>query len=101
MVFVYITCKDKEEAKKISRQLLEKRLVGCTNSFPIESSYWWEGKIVDDGEYLILAKTIKENYDKIKKEVRDIHSYSVPCICMIDALANEEYNIWLNKEVKE
>ena len=100
MSFVYITCKDKKEAKKISRYLLEKRLVACTNIFPIESSYWWKGKIVDDKEYVILAKTLAKNYDKIKIEVKKIHSYSVPCICLLDAKSNKEYNEWLKKEVR-
>ena len=48
MAFVYITCKDKKEARKISRFLLEKKLIACANIFPIESMYRWEGKMVDD-----------------------------------------------------
>ena len=98
MAFVYITCKDEEEARKISRHILEKGLVACTNMFPIRSSYWWEGKIVDDNEFLILAKTKEKNYEEIKKEVKKIHSYTVPCICLLKAEANNEYDDWL-KEV--
>jgi periplasmic divalent cation tolerance protein len=100
MPFVYITCKDKKEGKKISRLLLEKRIIACANSFPIESSYWWKGKIVNDNEYAILAKTLKKNYAKIQKEVKKIHSYDIPCICMIDAKSNKQYDAWIRKEVK-
>ncbi len=100
MAFVYITCKDKKETKKISKCLLEKRLVGCTNTFPIESSYWWKGKIVDDKEYAVLVKTLAKNYNKIKKEVKKIHSYSIPCICLLKAESNKEYGDWLKKEVR-
>ena len=99
MAFVYITCKDKKEAKKISRHLLEKRLIACSNIFPIESSYLWKGKIVEDKEYVILGKTIAKNYDKIKKDVKKIHSYSVPCICLLKADTNKEYGDWVNKEI--
>jgi periplasmic divalent cation tolerance protein len=101
MVFVYITCKDKSEAGRISEHLLKKRLVACTNSFPINSSYWWKGKIVKSKEYAILAKTIKSNYKKIKQEVKKIHSYTIPCICMIDSEANIEYSRWVSQEIKK
>jgi len=78
MIFIYITCKNKKEAKKIGLFLIKKRLAGCCNIFPIESIspvrnvvkdyqrtngkiltkkdgisnevYWWEGKIVKSEE---------------------------------------------------
>jgi periplasmic divalent cation tolerance protein len=101
MAFVYITCKDKKEAKKVSNHLLKKKLVACTNIFPIESNYWWKGKIVNDKEYAILAKTITSNYSKIKIEVRKIHSYIIPCICLLESKANKEYGRWVNDCVKK
>lgn len=99
MILIYITCKDNEEARKISRHLLEKKLVACANIHPTESMYWWENKIQNDNEFVIIAKTKGENYEKVKQEVKKIHSYEVPCILKIDAEANEEYNSWINKEV--
>ena len=100
MVFVYITCKDKEEAKKISRLLFEKRLIACSNYFPIESMYWWNDKIHDDKEFVIIAKTIKENFKIINEEVKKTHSYDVPCICMFDSHDDKNYQEWIHKEVK-
>ena len=69
MILIYITCKDKKQAKNISKNLLEKRLVACTNIHPIESMYWWENKIQEDNEVVIIAKTKEENYEKVKQEV--------------------------------
>lgn len=100
MAFVYITCKDKKEARKISKFLLEKKLIACANMFPIESSYWWDGKIIDDNEYVVLGKTIAKNYDKIKKEIKKIHSYSIQCICLLKSESNKEYGLWVKKEVR-
>ena len=100
MTIIYITCKDNKEAKKISKVLLEKRLIACSNIFPIESMYWWKGKIEEDNEVVIIAKTKDNNYSKIKKEVKKIHSYDVPCILKIDAEANEEYAKWVDEEVR-
>ena len=62
--------------------------------------YWWEGKMQDDKEVVIIAKTLGKNYDKIKGEVSKIHSYDVPCILKIDAEANESYDKWVNGEVE-
>ena len=96
MAVVYITCKGGKEAEKISRHLLEKKLIGCANMFPIKSMFWWEGKIDECSETVIIAKTL--DYEKVKEEVKKIHSYSVPCVLKIEAEANPEYVEWL-KEV--
>ena len=100
MILIYITCKDKQEAKKISKHLLEKRLIACSNIHPIDSMYWWKGKLVDDKEFVVIAKTEKKNVKTIRKEVKEIHSYKIPCIVDIDADANEDYLAWVKKEVR-
>ena len=100
MTLIYITCKDHMEAEKISRHLLEKRLIACANLHSIRSLYWWQGKIQDSNEVVIMAKTLEKNYKKIKEEVKKMHSYDVPCILKIDAEANESYDKWVKEEVK-
>ena len=101
MTLVYITCKDEKEAIKISKRLLEKRLIACSNIFPIRSLYRWKGKIKDEKEFVIMAKTIDKNYNKIKKEVSQMHSYDIPCILRINAEANESYEQWVKEEVEQ
>lgn len=100
MILVYITCKDEEEARKISMHLVKNRFAACTNMFPIRSMYWWKGKLEETEEYVVIAKTINENYEKIEKEIRKIHSYEVPCIIKMDVDVNEEYGNWIKKETK-
>ncbi len=100
MTLIYITCKDKEEARKISKALLEKRLIACSNIFPIESMYWWKGGIEQDNEYVILAKTRSCLYSEIKGFVEEIHSYQCPAIVKIDAEANEDYTRWVKGQLK-
>ncbi len=80
-IFVYMTAGSEEEAVKIARYLLEKRLIACANIFPIRSMYWWEGKIEDDREFAIIAKTRADKFKDLKEEVKRIHSYTTPCIC--------------------
>lgn len=100
MTLIYITCKDEEEAEKISMHLLKKRLIACANVFPIKSMYRWKGKIENQKEAAILAKSLEKNFSKIKKDVSRLHSYKIPCILKIDAAANEGYGNWVEKEVK-
>lgn len=102
MILIYVTCKDIEEAKKISKNLLEKRLIACANMFPINSMYWWEGKINEDKEFALIIKTKKEKFDEVKKEIKKIHSYKVPCIVSFDIKrGNEDFLNWIKKEVKD
>ncbi len=100
-VFVYITNPTKKEAKKIAKHLLEKRLIACANIFPISSLCWWKGKIADENEFVLIAKTIKANFEKVKKEVEKIHSYKIPCIIKISVSSNKKYLDWLKKEIKK
>mgnify|MGYP001559410245 CR=1 FL=1 len=99
MTLVYITCKDKEEAEKISKHLLEKRIIACANIFPIKSMYWWENKIVNDNENVIIAKTNSKNFRKLVAEIKKMHSYEIPCILRINSISNKEYEEWADKEM--
>lgn len=92
---IYITCKNDAEARKISTALLKPRLVVCTNRFPISSQYRWKGKLVNDREILVIAKTQAKHYRKIIKLVTKLHSYAVPCIGKFNISYNTPYAKWL------
>ncbi len=101
MIFIYITCKNKKEAEKIGQYLVQKRLAACVNIFPINSFYWWQGKIIKDQETVLIVKTLKGYYGKIKKEVERLHSYTIPFIGLIEIKKiNKNYLNWLKGEVK-
>lgn len=99
-IIIYITHKNLKEAKKIVSHLLRKKLIACANFFPIESSYWWKGKIVNAKEMVSIVKTQKQNWKKIRGEVEKIHPYETPCIMKIEVEANQGYTDWINKEIK-
>lgn len=95
MITIYMTCKDEKEARKIAKSLLKKKLIACANFFPIQSMYWWQGKVEESQEYAMIAKTQDAKYDSIVKEVKKLHSYDVPCIEMIKSTANKECLKWI------
>lgn len=100
-LFVYITASSKEEARVISKALLEKKLAACVNMFPINSMYWWNEKIEEALEFALIVKTKSEKLKKLKEEVKKVHSYEVPCVC---AFAVEDgfrpFLDWIDKETR-
>ncbi len=100
MISVYVPCANSEEAEKISRALLEKRLIACSNMFPSTSLFWWRGKIQKEKEVVIFAKTKRENFEKIKEAVKAIHSYDIPGIVAFGVVEkDEQYYSWLKEEL--
>lgn len=98
---VYITCRDAEEARALGRLLVERRLAACANVVPsIESCYWWEGRLVEDREALLLLKTTTARLPEVTAAVGEAHSYDVPAVLAIHASAgNEAYVRWVEGEV--
>lgn len=101
MILIYIVCANIDEARRISRYLLEHRLAACTNIHAIASSYWWEGEIVDDNEIAMIAKTTPDKFEEVRDAVLKLHSYQVPCIISIPVdRVEERYLQWLRGEVR-
>ncbi|MCI4670933.1 MAG: divalent-cation tolerance protein CutA [Bacteroidia bacterium] len=98
--FIYITCKDKQQALEIGKSLLQKRLVACINVIDnMISAYWWEGKIVEDHECILIAKSQAQLVDKISHEVTALHSYDVPCVISLPIQnGHEPYLKWIAEE---
>jgi periplasmic divalent cation tolerance protein len=102
-IVVFITTSSVEEAQKIGSTLVEERLVACTNIIsPVQSIFRWEGKISDEREALLMAKTKGALFDDIVVRVKQLHSYSVPEIIAIPiAAGSQDYLNWISEETKD
>jgi periplasmic divalent cation tolerance protein len=100
---IYITTKDKKEAKKIGKELVETRLAACVNIIDnMNSIYWWEGKMQEDKEAILIAKTKESLVNILIERVKSVHSYSCPCIISLPILTgNKNYLNWLAKETRQ
>ena len=98
-IVVFITTSNEDEAAKISRALVESRLAGCVNIIRnIRSIYSWQGKIEDEPEVLMIAKTRKPLLDALMKRVKELHSYTVPEIIALPIVeGSEDYLKWLRE----
>lgn len=102
-VMVYMTASNADEAAKLARGLVEARLAACANILgPNRSFYRWDGKVQDEGEIALIAKTRAALVDALTAKVKELHSYSVPCVvAMPIATGNPEFLDWIGQETRQ
>ena len=100
-VLVLTTAGNEAEARKIARELVERRLAACVNMVPrIQSIYRWEGKVESAEEYLLLIKTTKGRSTEVQAAIRELHSYDLPeCVAISIESGGEEYLKWIEESV--
>ena len=81
---VLTTVTSKIEARKLSKGLLNKQLIACSNILgPLESHFVWKGKAQCGREYLMILKTMENRFHLVKEFILQHHSYDVPEVLMI------------------
>lgn len=98
---VFITAPNEEEGAAIAKKLVEERLCACVNIIPrIRSIYRWEGKICDESEVMMMAKTAASLAPVLVKRVKELHSYDVPeVICLPITTGSGDYLDWIDSSV--
>lgn len=98
-IVVLVTIGSADEAATLAKTLVDEKLAACCNVIEkIRSIYRWEGKVCDEGETLLMIKTIAHNYDKLEKRIKELHSYQVPEIIAIDITRGfPPYLVWLKE----
>ncbi|MCX8126105.1 MAG: divalent-cation tolerance protein CutA, partial [Dehalococcoidia bacterium] len=73
---IITVCPTEAEARRIARKLVELRLVACAQvGGPVQSNYWWEGKVEEATEWVCILKAPASNYVRIESEIKRMHSY--------------------------
>jgi len=100
-IVVFSTCGSREEAEKLARHLLEARLAACVNVImQIQSFYWWQGKIEDSQEWLLIIKTARDLFDKVRAVLETAHSYELPEVLALPIVdGSPNYLAWLDREL--
>lgn len=102
MILLYLTCKDNEEADKISTDLLEKKLVVCAKKLPISSSFLWKEGISKSDEVLMLLETEERLFDEIETEIKKLHSYETFVLASVPITrVSSGVEKWLAKSLKK
>lgn len=96
---VHWTSGSLDEARQISRLLVQEKIVACAQIIPwIESIFIWNNALETAQESKIVLKTRLENYEKIKAMIEQHCKYEVPEITWyrIDG-GNQAYMDWLKE----
>jgi periplasmic divalent cation tolerance protein len=99
---IYFTVKDETEARCIGRTLVLERLAACVNYFPVQSIYWWKGKVEESGENAVVAKTRAELAEKVIQRVKELHSYQIPVtVAWVIEKGDPDGFSWISEETEQ
>jgi periplasmic divalent cation tolerance protein len=98
-IVVFMTAANGEEATRLADMLVGAHLAACVQILPeMESVYRWQGRIERQSEVLLLAKTTRDKFEELEREVRALHSYDTPEIIAISVTAGSgPYLDWLRQ----
>jgi periplasmic divalent cation tolerance protein len=91
-----------DEARRVSRYLVQERYVACAQIIPwIESIYLWDQQLETSQETKVVLKTRKENYGKVREWIEKNCKYEIPEITWvaIDG-GNQPYMNWLQESTR-
>jgi periplasmic divalent cation tolerance protein len=89
------------EAGRIAQTLVERRLAACVNVVPgVRSTYRWEGAVRTDSEWLLVVKTRRDRFEEVRSAIRELHSYELPEIVMLDLAGGDAaYLAWIDESL--
>ncbi len=86
----------------MARKLIENRLAACVQIHEgVHSIYQWQGKVCEEREVLLSAKTVVDNWSEISSFIKRHHPYDLPeLIAHTPVKYEEQYGKWVQAEVK-
>jgi periplasmic divalent cation tolerance protein len=99
---VLVTVSSEDEATKVARGLVERKLAACVNVVPgVRSIYRWQGEVKEDRELLLVVKTREELLAKVVDAVKSLHSYTVPETIALPVVGGASpYLSWVREETR-
>ena len=96
-IVVVTTVGQEEQALTIAREMVARRLAACVNVLPgVRSVYRWQGRICRDGEFLLLIKTLEQEYEAVAAAIRELHNYELPEILAFPVgQGDERFLAWI------
>ena len=100
-LIVFSTFATEDEAARITRTLVEERLIACANLLPgARSIYRWQGQVADQREVVALMKTRKQDWPALMSRLHELHPYDTPeCVAVRIAAGAPGYMAWLESQL--
>ena len=88
-----------DEARRVSRYLVQERLVACANIVPwVESIYMWNNELKTGQESKVFFKTTEAHWTAVRDVILDNTNYEVPEILKVSLDGgNEAYVAWVEE----
>jgi len=100
-IVVFSTCATEEDAIKLAEALVEARVAACVTLVPgARSIYRWRGALESATECLLIIKSDRPRFERLRASLEHLHSYEVPevlAIPVVDGAAN--YLNWLQDQL--
>lgn len=102
-VVVLVTTSSEEEAARIGRAVVEAKLAACANILPhIRSIFWWEGKVSEEQECLMVLKSRTDLFEELAATIKKLHSYRVPEIIALPITrGSPDYLAWIREVTRK
>lgn len=101
-VVVLTTLPSLAKGRQLALLTLRKKLAACINILgPAHSLFWWKGKIDRASEYLLLIKTRKSHFNRLRALIEKNHPYTSPEIIALPIThGNASYLNWIQTNVR-
>ncbi len=101
LLLVVTTMPNEGSAEALAKALVEARLAACVQMQPgMTSIYRWEGKVCEESEVLLSAKTMQAKWLEICAFIQKAHPYDIPEILAFSPEQyDQQYGKWLQSEV--
>jgi periplasmic divalent cation tolerance protein len=101
LLVVVTSLPDLEAAKVMAQALVKNNLVACVQLMSgIQSIYRWEGKICEEQEVLLSAKTAESKWSEISAFIQITHPYDLPeILAFVPEQYEKQYGNWIVSEV--
>lgn len=86
-----------EDARRIARALVERRLAACVSVVPgLTSVYSWKGAVETGDEVLLVIKTRRARFEDLRAALVELHPYDLPELIALPVEAGHApYLDWL------
>lgn len=89
-----------DDARRLARDLVQRRLAACVQVDPIAASFYrWEGRLCEDPEVRLSIKTLPRLRHALAAGLAELHPYGLPQFLAVAQEASAGYADWVRSEV--
>ena len=99
LLVVLVTCPTVAVARRIAERLVRDRVAACVNLVPsVQSLFLWQGALERSREVLLVIKTTRRRFERLRRCLLLLHPYELPEIIALPVVAGHPpYERWVHE----